>query len=117
MDDKHKVQLLQQVGNDVVDSYGDFVTDVMTTPILLKDAIQALEIVLVGLSAREEPDVSTPEEPDLQRFTEQQITDYCKEIEDMPEHTQRQFEGVQIIKQLQSPVCLNPEVAIGIRGE
>ena len=34
-------------------------------------------------------------------FTGQQIEDYCTEIEKMPEHTQRLFEGVQIIRQLQ----------------
>ncbi len=54
MEDKDKLQLLQQVGNDVVESYGDFVTDVMTTPILLKDAVKALEIVLVAMGARDE---------------------------------------------------------------
>ena len=35
-------------------------------------------------------------------FTEQQIEEHCVDIEKMPEHTQQQFDGVQIIRQLQS---------------
>ncbi len=57
MKDKRKVQLLHQLGNDVVDSYGDFVADVMSTPVLLADAVKALEVILVAMGAREEPGV------------------------------------------------------------
>ena len=54
MTDKEKLQLFQQVGNEVVESYEDFVTDVMTTPTLLKDAVKALEIVLVAMGTEGE---------------------------------------------------------------
>ena len=53
MTDKDKLKLMSRLGNEVVDSYSDFVTDVMTIPVLLKDAIKALEIVLVAMGARD----------------------------------------------------------------
>ncbi len=53
MTDEDKLELLSHVATDVIDSYSDFVTDVMTTPVLLKDAVKALEIVLVAMGVRD----------------------------------------------------------------
>ena len=54
-------------------------------------------------------------------FTREQIDDYCEQIENFGPYGQqlatRLVQGAQIIRQLQEPVLLNPEVAIGIRGE
>ncbi len=58
MKDKDKLKLLQQVGNEVVDTYG------ATDPLLLEHAVKALEIILVGISARNTPVVVAAITPD-----------------------------------------------------
>ncbi len=55
MKDKDKLKLLQRVGNDIVDRYADFKADTMTTPLSLEHTVKALEIILVGMSARNTP--------------------------------------------------------------
>ena len=53
-------------------------------------------------------------------YTEQEIDEYCEKVEAC--HYARSdgellFMGVNIIRQLQKPILLNPEVAVGVRHE
>ena len=52
MNDKDKLKLLQQVSNEVVDRF-----------VLLEHAVKALEIILVGMSARNKPVVVAAKNP------------------------------------------------------
>jgi len=53
-------------------------------------------------------DVSTPDKPDLQQFTPEQIEEYCKKVDNMGLYAYRKgnclWEAVQIIRQLQTHV-------------
>ena len=87
--------------------------------------MKAAEVLLRELFGPPVVDVNTVQGKDLQQFTEQQIEDCCAKLDKMclAFHSERtaMVMALQIIRQLQAvlkgPVCLNPEVAIGIRGE
>ena len=57
----------------------------------------------------------------LQPYTREQINDYCEKVLNLHLTSRPEgkllFESVQIIRQLQAPVLLNPEVAIGVEIE